>query len=338
MDGYAAKAVKYVYDSGVANKMLTLSWHAGEPMAVGLAFYEEAVELIENIVPKGNKLIHTIQTNATYINNSWCSFLIKKDFRVSVSLDGPEFLHNQHRITKSGKGTFQLVMKGVECLKRKNIPFRVITVLTKESLNYPDELYDFFENLGIVSLGFNIEEQEGANFKSSAKEEGFLANYEIFLRRIFQRQKTGNLHIREIKEKYNFILQTQKNIECTMVKPFNILSIDWCGNFFTFCPELLGISHDLYGKFILGNIETLKLEDAIKSPQFNTVYNDIKAGTNKCESECSYFFLCGGAAPANKLFENGSFNSTQTIYCKSRIQIPINIVLEDILSKEKDSH
>ena len=45
--------------------------------------------------------------------------------------------------------------------------FNVITVLTADSLAYPDELFDFYVENGITSVAFNVEEIEGPNVTSS---------------------------------------------------------------------------------------------------------------------------------------------------------------------------
>jgi len=50
-------------------------------------------------------------------------------------------------------------------------------------------------------------------------------------------------------------------------------------------------------------------------------------GCKRCAETCQYFSVCGGGAPSNKYFENGSFESTETVYCRSVIQIPIDIML-----------
>jgi sulfatase maturation enzyme AslB (radical SAM superfamily) len=43
-----------------------------------------------------------------------------------------------------------------------------------------------------------------------------------------------------------------------------------------------------------------------------------------------YYGYCGGGAPANKYYENGSFASTQTMYGRYAVQMPLDIVLNDI--------
>ena len=37
---------------------------------------------------------------------------------------------------------------------------------------------------------------------------------------------------------------------------------------------------------------------------------------------------CGGGAPVNKLFENGSFSGTETSYCTLTQMVPTDLILE----------
>ena len=330
----ARDALAFVYDSGYADRSIMVRWHAGEPLSAGISFYEKAVDLMRSITPKGYRVTHTLQTNATFIQDDWCNFFSSNNFRVGVSIDGPQFIHDSMRVTRSGKGTFDLVMRGISFLKKHNIDFEVICVLTESSLDYANEIYDFFEEMGVLSLGFNIEEKECNNKESSVDEADFLEKYSIFMRKIFQRYKDGKLCIREIKEKENFMFKNNRNVQSAMNHPFNIISVDYNGNYCTFCPELLGNSHTLYGDFVMGNIKDTTIERALQTPLFQKMHHDIVYGTSLCEQKCPYFFLCGGGAPGNKLYENGTFASTLTSYCISRYQIPINTVLEHKLSNK----
>jgi uncharacterized protein len=54
----------------------------------------------------------------------------------------------------------------------------------------------------------------------------------------------------------------------------------------------------------------------------------VAAGVEACERRCAYFGFCGGGAPANKWFENGDLASTETLYCRSMVQRPFDVVLE----------
>jgi uncharacterized protein len=55
---------------------------------------------------------------------------------------------------------------------------------------------------------------------------------------------------------------------------------------------------------------------------------DIAAGVELCRRSCEYFSVCGGGAPVNKLFENGSFDSARTSFCDLTQKVPIDLILE----------
>ena len=59
---------------------------------------------------------------------------------------------------------------------------------------------------------------------------------------------------------------------------------------------------------------------------------DIQTGIKRCAETCPYYGYCGAGAPANKYYENGSFASTQTLYCRYAVQMPLDIVLNDMES------
>jgi uncharacterized protein len=46
----------------------------------------------------------------------------------------------------------------------------------------------------------------------------------------------------------------------------------------------------------------------------------IRRGVERCRAHCRYFAVCGGGAPANKMQENGSLESSETMFCRMSIQ------------------
>ena len=324
-----------IFATDLVRDSLTFVWHAGEPMAVPIAWYRKAFDLIREEAPEGLKIIHSFQTNGTLINNDWCRFIKETGICVGLSIDGPARIHDAHRKTRQGKGTHEQTMRGLELLRSHQIGFHVIAVVTQDSLDHADEIYDFFVNNGIVRFGFNIEEKEGIHTKSSL-EASSNDKVAAFFRRMFERQKASRSAVR-IRE-FDFALQRilckrdseEFVYENEQVRPFGILNVDWQGNFSTFSPEMLGIQTSEYGPFMFGSFLGGGLESALTNKSFLSVLEDTKAGVERCRRECSFFNLCGGGAPANKYFENGSFNSTETAYCRHVIQLPISIVLEDL--------
>lgn len=114
------------------------------------------------------------------------------------------------------------------------------------------------------------------------------------------------------------------------VRPFGILSVDCDGNYSTYSPELLGMNLAKYGSFDFGNILQDDFVDAVETAKFRSAFEDIQAGIRLCKGSCDYYAFCGGGAPAKKYYENGGFATTETMFCRYSVKLPLDIVLDDI--------
>ena len=328
----------WVLESGLMRRPYTVVWHAGEPLVVPRAFYEDAFAIATRFGSQENVATHAFQTNGTLINEEWCALFRRYDIRVGVSVDGPSFLHDARRKTRGGRGTHERVMTGIQQLRRQGISFHVITVLTREALDYPDELYAFYVENGIEHVGFNIEEIEGPNEDSSLSVNDATARYREFMSRFFDLAMTGDspMRIREFDNMISAVMYTgeERSLSAQEATPFAIVSVDCEGNLSTFSPELLGLPSRLYGGFGLGHVSRDSFAQVVASDHFLAMARDVSAGIAKCRAECSYFRVCGGGAPANKYFENGSFDSTETMFCR----LHRKALAEVVLSKMQGPH
>jgi uncharacterized protein len=118
----------------------------------------------------------------------------------------------------------------------------------------------------------------------------------------------------------------------SQIAPGAIISVDYLGRFTTYSPELLDQVHVKYGSFVLGNVTTEPIMAALHSEKALRIQRDILAGVDACQRTCEYFRYCGGGAPVNKLSENGSFETSKTLYCQCTVQAPFLTALEDLES------
>jgi uncharacterized protein len=328
------KIMERLIQDNLLGQEISFIWHAGEPLAVPVDFYRDLFSMISQCIPDGTKVNHHMQTNATLLNDAWCNFIEEYDIRIGVSVDGPQFLNDKNRLTRSEKSTFAKVIDGINCLKKHDIRFHAIAVITDRALEHPHEIYDFFKTIGVTKVGLNIEEIEGVNKESSLKvDEASLQTLKNFYERLYERQLEDDdpLQIRELDDAKRKILQipldyfsnhgiTQQN------NPYQIISVDIDGNFTSYSPELLGQKDEKYQDFILGNVHRESFLEATDKPIFQELKNDIFDGIKKCQESCQYFSFCGGGAPANKYYENGTFRSTETLQCRYSIQTPLEII------------
>ena len=62
----------------------------------------------------------------------------------------------------------------------------------------------------------------------------------------------------------------------------------------------------------------------------SALYRDIRAGTRACQTGCEYYSICGGGSPVNKLFENGTFASTETLFCRLHKQACLDVSMDKL--------
>ncbi|HAC62337.1 MAG TPA: GRRM system radical SAM/SPASM domain protein [Cyanothece sp. UBA12306] len=325
--------LKTVLTSPFVSHDFTVLWHAGEPLTVPVSFYDQATALIREAEGKYKtqdvQIFQSVQTNATLINQAWCDCFKRNQIGVGVSIDGPAFIHDIHRKTYKGLGSHQETMRGISFLQKNEIYFSIIAVLSQDSLDYPDEIFNFFLENGITDVGFNMEEAEGVNQQSSLNQLGIDQRYQAFMQRFWDLtvQSQGALKIREF-ETISGIAYTGCFLKNTdMNKPFVIVNFDHQGNFSTFDPELLSVKTEQYGDFIFGNIFADTLLSITDTEKFQKIDQDMAAGLESCRQTCDYFDLCGGGAGSNKYWENGTFNCTETKACRYRIKVIGDIVL-----------
>lgn len=319
-----------IFASGWSSPYLTIIWHAGEPLVLPPSYYQAAFEAIEALRPAGLELRHSIQTNGMLIDQDWCDFIKKWHVGVGVSIDGPRELHDANRVTRAGKGTFDRTIAGIRLLRRENVPFHVITVLSEKSMSAPDELLDFYLSEGIDDVCFNVEESEGSYVSGLLTSGDPIESFRHFLDRFWTlSRKSSRIHfIREIDGMISRIFRPEQSCaENAQVEPFGMVNIDCHGNVSSFSPELLGYKSTTYNDYIVGNVLSDSLQDMLGSPAMQAMTRDITAGVEMCRKECDYFSVCGGGAPVNKLAENGSFASSRTAFCSLVQIVPTDLIL-----------
>jgi uncharacterized protein len=321
-----------VFASGWVGDCLSVVWHAGEPMVLPIDFYREAFRTIDGLKPAELQLAHSFQTNGTLIDPGWCAFFVDQRVGLGVSIDGPKHFHDRHRLTRSGRGTFDRTIAGVRLLRRYQVPFHVISVLSAASMAAPREMFDFYVEEGIEHVCFNVEESEGNHVSESFGEIEVEAAYYRFLSEFWRLSAAAPGKITFIREIEHAIQQVIRPADVPfhnqLVEPFAITSMDWAGNISTFSPELLGLKNPAYDDFLLGNINRDALADLPHHPNFTRMLADIRAGVEICREHCQYFSVCAGGEPANKLAENGSFASGETVYCRLTKMRATDLVLD----------
>jgi uncharacterized protein len=134
------------------DRTVSFVWHGGEPMLAKRGFYERAVEY-QARYGDGVRCENSIQTNGTLINDSWMEFFRLANFSISISIDGPERLHDANRVDHRGRGSYAKVIDAILRVRDAGIPFGVCVVISRTNKDHVSELYDL---LAEHRLPFNI--------------------------------------------------------------------------------------------------------------------------------------------------------------------------------------
>lgn len=335
---------------GPQDKIL-ISWHAGEPLAAGIDFYQKAVDTFKRHNHQNIPYTMNIQTNAVLLNDAWCDFFKANDFTVSMSVDGPEFIHNRFRVDWKNKGSFDRVLKGMRYLKKHKIPLTAICVITEESLSFPDEIYTFFRDHHFTSVGFNVDEKEGTHAQSTYESSSIdssisphtLEKFKQFFTRLFELWKRDGkpFSIREFDHlllKMGFYAKHDYEtfVFATESIAFANIGITKTGDIVTFSPELAAGTPDDPKKFVIGNVLDIQSFDELEqNANFQSQLKEITQSIRNCAQECEYFDLCGGGTPANKFYEKGSFEATETNFCILTKKMMTDVVLEQLKTEDR---
>jgi uncharacterized protein len=321
---------------------VTMLWHAGEPLSLPIDYYREAFAIIAEAAGD-TRIMHNVQTNGMLLTDEYARFLSEQNVSVGLSIDGPDFLHDRMRVTRAGRPTLGKVLEGLECLKRAKVAFSVIAVLTAESLRHPGRIYEFFRDIGARQIGFNVDEAEG-DYRSSSMTGDLGELFVNFLKHFYHlAARDGNrMKVRELDQGMDVLrgsmLSDSSASTNSESNPLSILNVDVEGNVSTFSPELIGHSAPQYDDFLFGNIRDIEFEALYQNPAFARLNGAIQDGVTRCKQSCAYFAVCGGGAPSNKWFENGSFDSTETMFCRFKKQHVMDALCDLVMeTKERRS-
>ncbi|MCW3839490.1 radical SAM protein [Micromonospora yasonensis] len=300
-------------------------WHGGEPLAAGRE------HLAGLLAPFGPAVEHHVQTNATLIDDAWCAFFAEHGVRVSVSVDGPRE-RNSERVTRGGRQAYDRIVAGVDALRRHGLPFSALAVVSRPAPGLATELYDYFLDLGCDVLGVNIEETEGVNTRSNARDAAAVTGFWAELVTAWRRNP--RIHLREVEWSLRYagaVLDgTADDLLPRRLDPIPTIAHD--GSVVVLSPELAGFTDPRYGDFSSGNVLATPLAEILAGAGRTPWVGEFLAGVEGCRSSCPYFGFCGGGHAANRYFELGRFDGTETEHCRnSKIRL-----LEGVLEHARD--
>lgn len=131
-----------------ARQERTVFFTGGEPFLE----YETLRRSVEYIESLPGRFRVRIATNATMLDPDKVKFLLERNVRIFVSLDGCREAHDRHRTFRGGRGSFDSIDRALRRLPRSvrgGPNFCVSATFTSETAKWLPESLDYFRGLGI---------------------------------------------------------------------------------------------------------------------------------------------------------------------------------------------
>ena len=283
-------------------------WQGGEPTLAGLDFFKKVVNFQQKYGESGQVIGNALQTNGILINDDWGVFLHKYQFLVGLSLDGPKKIHDRYRKSIGGKSVWEKVMSAAECLKRNDVAFNILCVISKANVNQAKEVYQFFLDNGFYYLQF-IPALETDQLGKKASFTINASQFGKFLCDIFDEWKI-NPYLASIRLFSGIIahhLGLPKGYCAIEEKCADYLLIEWNGDVY---PCDFFVEHN----YKLGNLMNENLSK-LKNKRDTSFIPLKKTLADECTT-CKWLKLCYGGCIKDRIFPDNP-NNEKSYFCKS---------------------
>ena len=296
---------------------VVFSWQGGEPMLMGLDFYQRVVELQAKYKKADQTIYNDLQTNGILIDEKWCEFLKKHQFLVGLSIDGSAKFHNKYRRTNNDKSTHHLVMRAVALLRQYDIEFNALCVVNAYNSQHPLEVYRFLRDdvaPKMIQFSACVEpvdfKTSGPNYlkdQATQQADNQVTHWSVtsqgwgnFLADIWDEWLAydyGEVFVDQFENTVSQIFGYGAQ-KCTTAQICGkALAIEHNG-------DVYSCDHFVYPEFKLGNISDIHEGDlAFSKEQEQFAFAKYQQLTKYCQ-QCPYLQLCWGECPKNRFISS----------------------------------
>lgn len=279
---------------------IAFAFQGGEPLIAGIDFFKCFTATVEQYNSKKSEIFYSIQTNGTLVTDEWAEFFRENKFLVGLSLDG-DLKGNKFRVDAKGQNTYYRIINAAGKLRRHNVEFNILTVLTGYCADNAERIYKFFRDNGYHYLQFIPCLRP---IGDSTESELYMTNeqYANYLIRVF------NLYVKDFVRGNYISIRVFDNY----VRMFLGDKCEQCGLMghctHQFVCEGNGNIYpcDFYctDEWLLGNINDTTLKNMAEGEKAKNFIKESLVIRDECK-KCRYYPLCrGGGCKRDKASEN----------------------------------
>jgi len=129
-----------------------LVFHGGEPTLVGPTRFEQFCRQAYARLADVATVTLGIQTNGTRLTEAWIELFRRYDVQVTISMDGPQDIHDAQRVDHRGRGSHDQIARNLRLLTENGIGFGILCVIPLGA--DPLRVHRHFLDLGCREVGY----------------------------------------------------------------------------------------------------------------------------------------------------------------------------------------
>ena len=277
---------------------LTIIWHGGEPMIMGIDFYEKVIDLQKKYINVSIK--NRMQSNITLLTNEWIDFLKMNDIMIGSSFDGC--------CNEETRGNSEKIINNVLRLKEAGMSHGVISVISSRNINNLIKDYLYFKAKGVNYTPnlyvTNIEnEDDELVLEPDYAVKKFCELYDYWIHDL-----DSSTHIRFFELFIDYYLKKTHNL-CSLSSCLG----HWIG--IKSDGEIVPCNRSFPKEFSYGNVYDFEsIEEAFDSEGFKNILSLSIQRRQKCKSCFAYDMCVGGCN--NVAYNQGGIDKNNGNHCQ----------------------
>jgi len=303
--------------------------HGGEPLLLGAANLDFVISTLREALPA--KCSISIQTNGILITREILDLCARARVSLSVSLDGPQHVHDRNRVGFAGEGTFDRVLQGIARLRAhpdSGFLFTgLLAVVAPES--DPCETYAFFRRLRPPTVDFIY--RDGNHSKlPEGKASVSTTEYGRWMSAILDAYFGDDepIRIRVLDDMIKLVLGGVGSKEGVGLTSYGILVVDTDGSVAK--NDTLKSSFDGADRFAAPwSVHTHNLGDILRSVDF-AAYQAMQRPSSPSCLACPELGVCGGGMTLHRWRDDTGYDNP-SVYCEDQ-KLLIGHIRESVAS------
>lgn len=300
---------------------ITFSWQGGEPTLMGLDFFKKAIRVQQKYARPGTRILNTLQTNGTLLDEEWCRLFKKYGFLIGLSVDGPEEVHDAYRKNRAGRGSYSQVMQGWQRLDDHGVQYNILCSVHAANQDKPLEVYNFFKDeLNAQYIQFIPIVERATSHTLPIANSGWRESDNK--KRILYKQSGDRITERSVSaSKYGSFLISifdewiRHDVGKIFIQIFDVALGAWSGRsgglciFSPTCGNAMALEHngDLFScdhfvepEYFLGNIQANNMAELAISEKQKEFGESKRTSLPEYCLKCNVKFACYGGCPKNR--------------------------------------